>query len=57
MSIYSLNLHAISTQRLEELACMIQEELDVRRGWIEEHEEARRAAEAVPEGEDPDSRE
>lgn len=45
MSIYSLNLHAISTQQLEELACMIQEQLDVRRGWIEEqHEEARRAA-------------
>ena len=44
MSIYSLNLHAISTQQREELACMIQEQLDVRRGWIEEHEEARRAA-------------
>lgn len=44
MSIYSLNLHAISTQQLEELACMIQEQLDARRGWVEEHEEARRAA-------------
>ena len=30
MSIYSLNLHALSTQQLEELECMIQEQLDVR---------------------------
>ena len=48
MSIYSLNLHAISTQRLEELECMIQEQLDVRRGRVEEQreefEEARRAS-------------
>ena len=50
MSIYSLNLQAISTQQLEELACMIQEQLDMRRGWVEdqreEFEEARRAADA-----------
>ncbi len=50
MSIYSLNLHAISTQQLEELACMIQEQLDARRGWAEdqreEFEAARRAADA-----------
>ena len=48
MSIYSLNLHALSTQQLEELECMIQEQLDMRRGWVEEQreefEEARRAA-------------
>ena len=54
MSIY-LNLHAISTQQLEELACMIQEQLDARRGWAEdqreEFEAARRAAEDQDTGE------
>jgi hypothetical protein len=50
MSIYSLNLQAMSTQQLEELACLIQEQLDVRRGWAEDQreefeDEARRAAE------------
>ena len=67
MSIYSLNLQAISTQQLEELACMIQEQLDLRRGWVEaqreEFEAAKRAADAdggreeefLVEGEDPDS--
>ena len=56
MSIYSLNLHAISTQQLEELACLIQEQLDARRGWAEDQREEfeetdRRASEDQDTGE------
>ena len=56
MSIYSLNLQAISTQQLEELACLIQEQLDARRGWAEDQREefeeaARREAEDQDTGE------